>query len=502
MGKQQRRRPLTGLVRRDVKRRVNSNRRCMSLSGLSARFRTRLHRGLVESGSASSSAMIVFMPMCVMYALLLRSSLVVQATAVLPLLCAQYMQYARASSLFISLFRLDHELHDIPEDEENNHNPHPLPRQDIRFDSWTNQQCYANTGFTKVQLIRIYDKFELAARVDANGSIRVNTNPNGPGGRNHLFHPEELFLFMMMTCHTGMTHKKLCEHVFGGNASRWSFGYPWILRYVDTRYRRTLSHEKLRDYVQDFPYFYHKISLFLQKMTTRHNNDGTAIDRPGLNFCPWRIFGFIDCSIDKISRPMSGPAGDYIGAPRRPGQYVIQRSVYTAYKKFHGIKVETVLLPNGITTLYGPVSARIHDVGGVLLLSNLDNFLWNIQTNMQFAPFSAFGDSTYGAQHLRCIRSYFFPLIPGIALTPEQDVCNNRIKPARQTIEHCYGELETNFRICTQPSSMKLCQSNPYAIEQLRVCHLLSNIYTCLNGNKCSLAFDCTPPSLDDYLVP
>ena len=65
---------------------------------------------------------------------------------------------------------------------------------------------------------------------------------------------------------------------------------------------------------------------------------------------------------------MSGPAGDYIGAFRRPGQYNIQRSVYTQYKKFHGIKVENVLLPNGIITLYGPVSARIHD---------LDNFLWN-----------------------------------------------------------------------------------------------------------------------------
>ena len=447
--------------------------------------------------------MLALIPMCAAYALLLRSCRVVQASAILPLLCALFLQYARSSSIFMSLFRLDYELHDIPQDEEDNHNLHPLPRQDIRFDSWTDQQCYANTSFTKGQLLRIYDKFGLAALATlTNGSIHVNTNPNGPGGRNHLFHPEELFLFMMMTCHTGMTRKALCAYVFGGNASRWSFGYPWILRYVDTRYARTLSHEKLRDYVQDFPSFYNKISLYLQKMTTRHNNDGTAIDRPGLNFCPWRIFGFIDCSIDKVSRPMSGPAGDYIGAPRRPGQYHIQRSIYTRYKKFHGIKVETVLLPNGIITLYGPVSARIHDVGGVLLLSNLDDFLWNIQTNMPFDPLSAFGDSTYGAQHLRCIRSYFFQLIPGIALTPEQDVCNNRIKPARQTIEHSYGELETNFRICTQPSSMKLCQSNPYAIEQLRVCHLLSNIYTCLNGNKCSLAFDCPPPLLDDYLVP
>ena len=58
----------------------------------------------------------------------------------------------------------------------------PLPRQDIWFDSWTDQQCYANTSFTKEQLLRIYDKFGLAALAAlTNGSIRVNTNPNGGG---------------------------------------------------------------------------------------------------------------------------------------------------------------------------------------------------------------------------------------------------------------------------------------------------------------------------------
>ena len=47
-------------------------------------------------------------------------------------------------------------------------------------------------------------------------------------------------------------------------------------------------------------------------------------------------------------------------------------------QKNHGIKVETVLLPNGISTVFGPVSARIHDVGGVMLMSELDDFLWDI----------------------------------------------------------------------------------------------------------------------------
>jgi hypothetical protein len=38
-----------------------------------------------------------------------------------------------------------------------------------------------------------------------------------------------------------------------------------------------------------------------------------------------------------------------------------------------------VLLPNGISTVFDPVSDRIHDIGGVMLMSGLDDFLLDIQ---------------------------------------------------------------------------------------------------------------------------
>jgi hypothetical protein len=126
---------------------------------------------------------------------------------------------------------------------------------------------------------------------------------------------------------------------------------------------------------------------------------------------------------------MSGPDRDYVGAPRKPQQYEIQRSVYTACKKLHGLKVETVLLPNGISTVFGPISAQVHNDGGVMLMSGLNDFLLDIQQNMPWAPYSVFGDSTYNAQHLQCTRSYYHPLAPGVALTPHQELCNTRIKP-------------------------------------------------------------------------
>jgi hypothetical protein len=72
---------------------------------------------------------------------------------------------------------------------------------------------------------------------------------------------------------------------------------------------------------------------------------------------------------------MLGPDGDYVGTPSRALDDAAQRAVYTGYKKCHSLKVEMVLLANGISTLFGPTLARIHDVHGVLQMSGLDNFL-------------------------------------------------------------------------------------------------------------------------------
>ena len=81
-------------------------------------------------------------------------------------------------------------------------------------------------------------------------------------------------------------------------------------------------------------------------------NGGIQV-RHGLHHLPYTL------TIDRISVPYSGPADNYIGAPRRPEYAIVQESVYTRYKKIHGIKIEIVLLPNGISTIYGPCTARV-----------------------------------------------------------------------------------------------------------------------------------------------
>jgi hypothetical protein len=54
----------------------------------------------------------------------------------------------------------------------------------------------------------------------------------------------------------------------------------------------------------------------------------------------------------------------------------------------------------------------------------------------------------------------------------------SRIKPCRQAIEWSHGDVENIFQICSNAKSYRIGKRLPYANEQLRVCHLLSNCYT------------------------
>lgn len=79
---------------------------------------------------------------------------------------------------------------------------------------------------------------------------------------------------------------------------------------------------------------------------------------------------------------------------------------------------------------------------------------------------------------------------------------NNALKAARITIEKNYAMIGNVFRICYSTENFKLAKKNPYALEQLRVCHLLANCYVCLNGDQASSinTFGCAPPTLEEYL--
>ena len=107
-----------------------------------------------------------------------------------------------------------------------------------------------------------------------------------------------------------------------------------------------------------------------------------------------------------------------------------------------------------------------------------------------------FGDSIYRGI-LQNITSYYRAIPPGVLMPAELKI-NAALRSAQQN----YGLTSCVQRICDSRRGYQLGKRHPYSLEQLRVCHLLINCYICFNGDHASgvNTFDCSPPTLDEYL--
>ena len=134
---------------------------------------------------------------------------------------------------------------------------------------------------------------------------------NGSGIR---FYPEEVFLFLMMKMRTSFTNKSMCDLMFGGNASIWSYGWLWILYYLDNRYQHIVG-------IRLFPSFFDAIQNYIMKPTTHHFNDGTSVMHSGISYLPQHIwFHLLLCLQDESS--ILSPQWRLRGAPRHPDHYI------------------------------------------------------------------------------------------------------------------------------------------------------------------------------------
>jgi hypothetical protein len=145
------------------------------------------------------------------------------------------------------------------------------------------------------------------------------------------------------------------------------------------------------------------------------------------------------------------------GAPHRVEYIDAQETVYSGWKKLHGIKVETVFLPNGISTVFGPVSARQNNPG-TLALSGLDRFITLIQALLPLHERAMLsGDSIFRGL-LQSITTYYRVIAPNIFTVPELK-CNAALRLARQPIEKNYGLTSCVQRICNTRRGYQLAKS-------------------------------------------
>jgi hypothetical protein len=103
----------------------------------------------------------------------------------------------------------------------------------------------------------------------------------------------------------------------------------------------------------------------------------------------FKVFGFHDDTVLATCRPGSGPAVD-------GGRHdnFIQMAFYNGWKKHHGIKYQTVELPNGMCAdMFGPCSFRHNDLE-LLAASNLNDRLRDVQVGRP-RQYVSYGDGIF-----------------------------------------------------------------------------------------------------------
>ena len=103
--------------------------------------------------------------------------------------------------------------------------------------------------------------FSLAALAAGVGT----TIPIFTGHTYYRIHPEEVFLFTLTKLATGLTNIMIVDTYFGGDYNRWTYGYPWMLRYLDERYKHVAGHQGLTRFVGNFPWFHRAIEEYVQR---------------------------------------------------------------------------------------------------------------------------------------------------------------------------------------------------------------------------------------------
>lgn len=186
-------------------------------------------------------------------------------------------------------------------------------------------------------------------------------------------------------------------------------------------------------------------------------------------------WGFIDGTVRPICRPS-----------------VNQKLVYSGHKRVHGLKFQSVVIPNGlIANMYGPIEAKRHD-SAMLRMSELLPKLEQYMTMPGGTVFSLYGDLAYP------LRVHLITPFKGAILSDQERIFNGRMSKLRSSVEWTFGKILSLFAFVDYKKNQKLFLQ-PVAKYYL-VASLLTNCHTCLYGSVTSEYFYLSPPALEEYM--
>ena len=169
------RRLRTGNRRRGAKRRNSRNRRIMHLSHAQVGFMSFLQQRCFLEGKTAIILLSLITQLTMVYILVRHNSGDNAYEAMLlALLQLKFAKVKDCVKNFDFYQYVDYILHDIPPEEDET--IILKQRENIRFNSWSDWECYHYTNFHKDQLECIYACFELQTVSDPmTGNVRIHT---------------------------------------------------------------------------------------------------------------------------------------------------------------------------------------------------------------------------------------------------------------------------------------------------------------------------------------
>ena len=199
------------------------------------------------------------------------------------------------------------------------------------------------------------------------------------------------------------------------------------------------------------------------------------------------VFAFIDNTMNASCRPGGGPARDGRNAPRNDPN--IQRTWYNGWKKIHGLKWQSVDIPNGMNFhVYGPLGVRRNDLTSARW-SDINDKLAALQ-EAEGQQYVVYGDSAY----LFVNYSYVRARHNHSPNTPRKILKNSAMSTCRETIEWDYGDIGRYWAYLDYRNVLKM-RSMPVA-QICLTAMLLRNAHVCMNGCNTAESFFMSPSCL------
>jgi hypothetical protein len=245
-------------------------------------------------------------------------------------------------------------------------------------------------------------------------------------------------------------------HIYGRSACYLSHVFNDITMHLATHFRELLEWRPILDN-------YYKLKRYAR-----------AIERLGGGYGIW---GFIDGTFQAFCRPRK-----------------LQRKYYSGHTCDFGLKYQAIVTPDGIvSSLFGPYPGPWND-WSMLQDSKIQQRIRDVMGGHR--RLYLYGDSAYSFSY--GIWAPFQHPAGRRYLNPQHKRFNKRLASVRIAVEQAFGLTQNLWTRGAFPEGLQ-SGSSPVAAYFITAI-LLTNCYTWMRGSQNSRRFQCTPPTVEQYL--